>query len=99
MQAPVANAWVVAGTSQSVSQVPRSFSYKCADQPHQLVHHRPYHPRQPGRSVVFSLSQPLHPPSRRFLRPDAGPGAEDAELRDRSAPDVCPIAILRGLLL
>ncbi len=25
--------------------------------------------------------------------------AEEAELRDRSAPDVCPIAILRGLLL
>jgi len=27
------------------------------------------------------------------------PRAEDAKLRDRSAPDVCPIAILRGLLL
>ena len=42
-----------------------------------------------------------HPPLRieAFCRPDAGSGAENAEFRDRSAPDVCPIAILRGLLL
>ncbi len=51
-----------------------------------------------GRSVAFH--PPTSPPTIEALfRPDAGPGAEDADLRDRSAPDVCPIAILRGLLL
>ena len=57
----------------------------------------PDHPRQPGKFGCFS---PTHLSTIEALfRPDAGPGAEDAELRDRSAPDVCPIAILRGLLL
>ena len=37
--------------------------------------------------------------SRRFCRPDAGFWAKDAEFRDRSASDMCPIATLRGLLL
>jgi hypothetical protein len=47
-----------AGTSQSVSQVPRSFSYKtskCADQPHQLVHHRPF--EKPADHASFKSSQ------------------------------------------
>ena len=57
----------------------------------------PDHPRQPGTFGCFS---PTHLSTiEAFCRPDAGPGAEDAKLRDRSAPDVCPIAILRGLLL
>jgi hypothetical protein len=50
-----------------------------------------------GRSVVFSLSQPLRIEA--LLPSGRRPRAEDAKLRDRSAPDVCPIAILRGLLL
>ena len=37
--------------------------------------------------------------SRRFCRSDAGRGAKDAEFRDRSAFDMCPITTLRGLLL
>ena len=45
------------------------------------------------RSVVFCDAH-LYP-----TRPDAGRGAKDAEFRDRSASDVCPIATLRGLLL
>ena len=53
-----------------------------------------------GRSVVFCDAHIVpHPPSRRFCRPDAGFWAKDAEFRDRSASDMCPIATLRGLLL
>ena len=52
-----------------------------------------------GRSVVFSLAHNSQPAIEALLPSGRRPRAEDAKLRDRSAPDVCPIAILRGLLL
>ena len=58
------------------------------------------------RSVVFSdahlwgWEHTCTPPTIEALLPSGRrPRAEDAKLRDRNAPDVCPIAILRGLLL
>ena len=58
-----------------------------------------------GRSVVFSKHNTSNTTSlptieaRALCRPDTCSGANDAELRDRSAPDVCSIATLRGPLL
>ena len=51
-----------------------------------------------GRSVVIN-STLFRKPNGTHSRPVAGSGAKDAELRDRSAPDVCSIATLRGPLL
>ena len=51
-----------------------------------------------GRSVVIN-STLSRKPDGTHSRPVAGSGAKDAELRDRSAPDKCSIATLRGPLL
>ena len=45
------------------------------------------------------LSQCTVPTIEALCRSDAGRGPKDAEFRDRSASNVCPIATLRGLLL
>ena len=53
------------------------------------------------RSVVFPTTNPttLLPASRRFADHIEAPGPKDAEFRDRSASNVCPIATLRGPIL
>ena len=56
------------------------------------------HPRQPGTFGCHN-STLSRKPDGTHSRPVAGSGAKDAELRDRSAPDVCSIATLRGPLL
>ena len=56
-------------------------------------------PPKTAWDVPFFSDTHLYPPSRRICRSDAGRGAKDAEFRDRSASNVCPIATLRGLLL
>jgi len=58
-----------------------------------------YHPRQPGTFGCLFPSTTSPPIIEALLPSGRRPRAEDAKLRDRSAPDVCPIAILRGLLL
>ena len=59
----------------------------------------PVKPPKTAWDVPFFSDAHLYPPSRRICRSDAGRGAKDAEFRDRSASNVCPIATLRGLLL
>ena len=60
-----------------------------------------YHPRQPETFGCFFNHQSNHPPSRIEALSDRieASGPKDAEFRDRSASNVCPIATLRGLLL
>jgi len=60
-----------------------------------------YLPPKTAWDVRLSFHPPTSPPTHfeALLPSGRRPRAEDAKLRDRSAPDVCPIAILRGLLL
>ena len=59
------------------------------------------HPRQPGTFGCFFNHQSNHPPSRIEELSDRieASGPKDAEFRDRSASNVCPIATLRGPIL
>ena len=59
------------------------------------------HPRQPGTFGCFFNHQSNHPPSRIEALSDRieASGPKDAEFRDRSASNVCPIATLRGPIL
>ena len=50
------------------------------------------------RSVVIPTTL-LPTPTRRIADRIEAPGPKDAEFRDRSASNVCPIATLRGPLL
>ena len=65
----------------------------------QLVRYKYPGPSATSVRTSHTNSYTTGPTIEALFSPDAGPGAEDAELRDRSAPDVCLIAILRGLLL
>ena len=55
------------------------------------------HPRQPETFGCFFRAQ--LPASRRFADRIEAPGPKDAEFRDRSASNVCPITTLRGPIL